>query len=395
MLVLCLIGAVAFLIGPSEALPQFGPPGEGGGQRGAGGSGGMQLDPNQWFNSLAGGKDVWVRSEITDPQTQQRFDRTAQQLGVTNGEITRDQFVANMQQRMAQFGQGRRGGGPPRAAGPGQAPATGGASGGGDWVETMFRRLDTNGDGFLNTDEMPPELKADLPRWDTNKDGKIDVNEFKEYMKSRVTQWQNGGQWNGGGSEAETPEEEDAPKRPVVYRGSNLPKDLPPWFQQLDTDKDGQIGLYEWKGSGRSMEEFQKYDRNGDGFITIEEVMAYESAHKPAPAPGQVASAAQPGIPSFGGPRAGGFNQNWQGGAGNGVWQGNPGMRGGWNGGAWNGGGITPGGPGGNRGNWNRGGADGGPPADNAGGNRGGRNRGGDLNGDGGDRGNRNRGGQE
>jgi Ca2+-binding EF-hand superfamily protein len=343
-------------------------------QRGGGG-----FDPSQRFDRFSGGKDVWVRTEITDPQMLRRFDRTAQELGVTNGQITREQFVANMQQQMAQWGQGRPGGGPPGAGGgPGPGPRAGG--GGGDWVDAMFRRLDTNGDGFLNTDEMAavPELKADLARWDTNKDGKIDLNEFREYMKSRTTAWQNAGQWNGGG-DSETPAEEEAPKRPVVYRSGNLPKELDavPWFKQLDTDNDGQVALYEWKNSGRSIEEFQKYDRNGDGFITIEEVLAYEAAHKPAAAPGQVASAGQPGFPGFGGPRQGGFGQNWQmnmggfpqGGFPN--WQGNGDNRGNWN---WNGGG--------NRGNWN-GGGQGGPPSggDQRGGGR--RNRGGDPNGGG------------
>jgi Ca2+-binding EF-hand superfamily protein len=366
-LLFCLLGGLALLLGPSEALPQFGPPGGGGPPAGDRGFGG-QVDPNQFFDRMSGGKDVWVRSEITDPQMLRRFDRAAQQMGITNGQITREQFVANLQQRMAQWGGGRFGGGPPSAAGsgggPGQMP---GASG--DWVDGYFRRLDLNGDGFLNSDELNavPELKADMARWDTNKDGKIDLNEFREYMKSRMAQWQGGGQWNGGGGEGDAADEEETVKRPVVYRGNNLPKELDavPWFKLLDTDHDGQVALYEWKNSGRTIEEFEKYDRNGDGFITIEEVLAYEAAHRPPVAPGQqVASSGQPGGGWPGGPGQnwpGMGGQNWPGGGQN--WQinfGGGGMRG------------------------NRGGPNGGPPGDNGGGNRERRrwNRGGTPNGD-------------
>ena len=68
------------------------------------------------------------------------------------------------------------------------------------------------------------------------------------------------------------PEEE---KRPVVYRAGKLPKELPPWFAQMDEDKDGQVGLYEWKKAGRPVSEFQAMDLNGDGFITVEEALRY------------------------------------------------------------------------------------------------------------------------
>src|SRR5205085_918923 len=64
--------------------------------------------------------------------------------------------------------------------------------------------------------------------------------------------------------------------RPVVYRYGKLPtKELPSWFVELDTDKDGQVGLYEWRGK-RPLKEFKEYDLNGDGFITAEECLAVQ-----------------------------------------------------------------------------------------------------------------------
>jgi hypothetical protein len=54
---------------------------------------------------------------------------------------------------------------------------------------------------------------------------------------------------------------------------ATLPKGLPPWFKELDKDGDGQVSLHEWRRGGKEPAEFRKYDLNGDGFITPEEVL--------------------------------------------------------------------------------------------------------------------------
>jgi len=208
-------------------------------------------------------------------------------------------------------------GGPSGAApGAGSAPApgttgNGPANGADQWAENMFRRLDANGDGLLNYDEMPESLRAERDKWDTNKDGFIDLNEYKAYFQA-VIQQQNGGgnpNWQGGGipdlGNAPTPEEEEV-KKPVVYHAGNLPKDIPDWFKQIDSDGDGQIGLYEWKASGRSLDEFRKIDRNNDGFLTIDEVMRHVAEQKKpggaGAAPGNgTAARGQGGNQGFGG----------------------------------------------------------------------------------------------
>jgi hypothetical protein len=80
-----------------------------------------------------------------------------------------------------------------------------------------------------------------------------------------------------GGSGAATAPAEPEERRPVVYRTGKLPKELPAWFQQLDSDHDAQIGLYEWKAAGRPIAEFLRMDRNNDGFLTVEEVLRYQA----------------------------------------------------------------------------------------------------------------------
>jgi hypothetical protein len=336
-----LSGLMALLVVPTPGLTQNGafpggggPPGGGfpGGGRfpgGGGFGGGMNADPNERFNQYAGGKDVWKRSEITDPNMQRRFDFAAQMVGSTNGEITRQQYVTAMQQMQRGggfFGGGRGGAAPaPGTAQPGVAPAGPGAPGAGPggWnpdamIESWFRRYDKNGDGLLNNDEMPEALKAERDRWDTNKDGFIDLNEFKAYAQARMQQAQVdrgaqgfGGAWGGPGAMPvpELPVEDEKDQRPVVYRAGNLPRELPAWFKDADTDQDGQVGLYEWKAKGWAIEEFQKMDRNNDGFLTVEEVLRYQKDQLGAsgtavaaasPGDGGFATAAGNGPPGFG-----------------------------------------------------------------------------------------------
>ena len=78
---------------------------------------------------------------------------------------------------------------------------------------------------------------------------------------------------SGGGQDASSRKDEIDDERPNVLRYGKTPKELPSWFTELDTDKDAQIGLYEWRAAGRSIEEFLAKDLNGDGFLTAEEVL--------------------------------------------------------------------------------------------------------------------------
>jgi EF hand len=80
---------------------------------------------------------------------------------------------------------GRRGGRTGSNQGPAEGPG-GRAQSFDDMAEAQFKRRDKNGDGFLNTDEMPVRLRAQLHRWDTNRDGLIDLQEFKAYLRDEM-----------------------------------------------------------------------------------------------------------------------------------------------------------------------------------------------------------------
>lgn len=304
---------------------------KGGFGRGSGGpGGGFSRDPGEAFDRMANGKNVLIRSEM-DPRRQGFFDMVAGMLGVTNGQLTRDQFTEGMS-KMRSMGPGGFGRG---LGGPGGGPAAAGGPGAGSdaFAEMRFRRYDLNGDGLLNNDEIPDTLRAEREKWDTNRDGFIDLSEYKGYFNAVMQQRQqeNGGPGGGfgglggydvGGSD--TPPEDDD-KKPTVYRAGKLPKELPDWFQKIDVDNDAQIGLYEWKKSGRPLDEFKKWDRNNDGFITINEVLFLDALAKNSdgnsngnvPSSGQNPMAMGMGGRGFGGP--GGFSPGggaWGGGRG-------------------------------------------------------------------------------
>jgi Ca2+-binding EF-hand superfamily protein len=168
-----------------------------------------------------------------------------------------------------------------------------------------FDFADANKDGKLSRDEVeasgqrwgrPSPLLERFDEFDKNKDGFIDPDEYAVYMEARTQEWQkdrekreepkktetassgstSGGSDNRGYRTAPIP---SAPPpvpdgRPVVFRYGKLPtRDLPSWFMDLDKDKDGQVGLYEWRSAGKLTSEFKKYDLNGDGFITAEELL--------------------------------------------------------------------------------------------------------------------------
>src|SRR5207244_8181598 len=96
----------------------------------------------------------------------------------------------------------------------------------------------------------------------------------------------------------------------------------PTWFSELATNDEAQIFLFDWRAAGKRDEEFFAMDRNGDGILTVDEVLSYlkvEMAGKlasgsiiPLPDPGNLMTyAGQPGTKAA-------FNVTGKGGGG--IW---------------------------------------------------------------------------
>jgi hypothetical protein len=291
-----LLGGLTLILVSTLAFTQPGPGGRGKGK-------GKSRDPNEAFNRFANGKEEFSVTEgDINPFFRDRMQAFLQKKGVTNGKMTRQLYLEYseemMQEMRARFA-ARTGGGPPGgnspggtppgrgdARPPGGAPTSPGAQQTDDrldaFVRERFKGLDLNGDGVLDREEAArARLVRDFDRWDVNKDGKIDFTEYKAYYLDRTQNRGPGGRGGGGNwpqqpTAPATPEEED--QRPPVYRVGKLPKELPPWFAQLDKDKDAQVGLYEWKAAGRAVKDFLDMDQNGDGFLTPDEVLRFEKA---------------------------------------------------------------------------------------------------------------------
>jgi Ca2+-binding EF-hand superfamily protein len=120
-------------------------------------------------------------------------------------------------------------------------------------IPAWFWRLDADYDGQISVAEW---LKAgrkpeEFRKYDLNGDGLITAEEVILASKRRPTR--------------------------------RLPKGLPSWFKTLDTDEDGQVSLAEWRKAGRRIDDFHRYDANGDGFIAPVEVLRTAKRGLPLP----------------------------------------------------------------------------------------------------------------
>ncbi|MCI0700207.1 MAG: hypothetical protein L0241_03870 [Planctomycetia bacterium] len=176
-------------------------------------------------------------------------------------------------------------------------------------AEKLFRSFDRDSDGRLSSEEAPDTLRAMWQRWDRNGDGFITFDEYGVYFQAhlrsvsdRVASGEIAIKLPRGATlpsqsplknfpssgMPQMPNRNSPPTtEPVAIRFGKLPPGLPEWFTTFDTDRDGQIGLYEWRAERRPVEEFTELDRNGDFLITPEEMLRYLTEKAKAQPSGQ------------------------------------------------------------------------------------------------------------
>lgn len=222
-------------------------------------------DPTDWFDLIVSGRSEWTRDG--SKYFAEFHDRVIERLEMKKGEaISRDIFATYARQYLGPDS-------PPWKQADVFAEARG-----------PFKHLDVNRDGFLTPDECSPGLRERFAQADTTGDGKIDLLEYQAYLRARVDyevqttvsldEKQKEELKRAEQLKDQMKGQEEA--RPVVYHDpSQLPKEMPGWFRQLDTDGDAQVALYEWRVSKRPLSEFEAMDLNGDGLLEVTEYLRY------------------------------------------------------------------------------------------------------------------------
>jgi hypothetical protein len=159
-------------------------------------------------------------------------------------------------------------------------------------ADERMRRYDKNNDGSLDGDEVKEARWSDsIAQWDRNRDGKLSRDEVAVRYARRREQRQDqeargrGGEENRGRQQTADNDKKE-PSRPFektasfriggVSNGTARPAGLPEWFVRDDADGDNQVAMNEFarKWDASTLEEFSKFDVNGDGYITAKECLA-------------------------------------------------------------------------------------------------------------------------
>lgn len=201
-------------------------------------------DAGDLFDKLDANKDGVITSDEVPDDKQAIFERLVR-VGDANGDkkLTKDELAAGLKKAA-----------PQAEAAPAGRP--GGAPGGAPnfSAKDYFARLDRDGNGKLEKDEIPERMKENLGRLDTNSDGAVDLAEFE-----KVAQALGGRRPEGAPAGAPERRPEGAP--PAGPAG--------PILRALDADGDGEISASEIEGAAKAL---AKLDRNGDGKLTRDEI---------------------------------------------------------------------------------------------------------------------------
>jgi len=144
-----------------------------------------------------------------------------------------------------------------------------------------MRRYDSNRDGYLTAKEMT-RFSGNPMDFDRNRDGKVSAKELAvRYARRRVAEEEARSSTSGtrprntgNKSPEEAPDYFDGRKS---YRVSSAEREIegaPGWFTDKDTSGDGQVEMAEYtdEWSDAMIQEFFRWDTNGDGSITSAEV---------------------------------------------------------------------------------------------------------------------------
>jgi Ca2+-binding EF-hand superfamily protein len=196
------------------------------------------------FDKLDANKDGVVTSDEVPDDKQSIFERLLR-VGDANGDkkLSKDELVAGLK---------RAAPAPEAGPNPGARPGAPGGLPGGVSAKDIFGRLDKDGNGKIEKDEIPERMKENLGRVDSNSDGVVDLAEFE-----KVAQFFAGGGRRPEGAPAGAPE------------GRPGPGLFSPVVRALDADGDGELSSSEIADASKAL---AKLDKNNDGKLTRDEI---------------------------------------------------------------------------------------------------------------------------
>jgi hypothetical protein len=185
------------------------------------------------------------------------------------------------------------------------------------YAERVVRHYDLNQDGRLEPDEWRA-MRGKPESADLNRDGRITVEEFAQYAANygagRAIRLSTAGgdslvqsalhdpnapAGDSVSGEPRSPADAEPtvkgsardPRRDLKYFAS-LPAGVPRWFVDRDTDGDGQLTLSEFspKLLKSEIDDFNRYDLNGDGLLTVPELLRAAKESKSDVPPGATSS---------------------------------------------------------------------------------------------------------
>lgn len=238
-----------------------------------------EVDFAKWFEAVGAGQATWTIQSAREKPVKELFLRASQRLGLSKEPIAREAFLAYAVQNLS------AGNSPPwKAPNPEVDPF--------DAAAKIFTALDRNKNGSLEATEQTDTLKAVVGQFDANGNGALEYDEYREYFRARMSGYrENPAALSAALPQPPTPEE----KSETMKIKKDAPPSLPKWYVELDDDRDGQVGLYEWRSIGqRPLEEFAAVDRDGDGLLTPYELKCLSKSEPKSP----YLKASLPSIPS-------------------------------------------------------------------------------------------------
>jgi Ca2+-binding EF-hand superfamily protein len=206
-------------------------------------------EPAELFDKLDANKDGVITSDEVPDDKQATFERLVRS-GDANGDkkLTKDELIAGLKKLQPAADA------PAAPDRPGGRPGAPGALPNVAPPKEIFTRMDKDGNGKLEKDEIPERMRENLARIDANSDGVIELAEFEKI-----------GQVFG----ARRPD--GAPGAPPDGRpGQGGPVPGSPVLRALDADGNGEISASEIADAAKAL---AKLDRNGDGKLTLDEIV--------------------------------------------------------------------------------------------------------------------------